>query len=176
MTGFREYLHYAKKLQNLAEDKIQEQENTDWLLIPAVILAWSAIESFVNNRCDDLSSLPRGLFELHEIAFLQEKRLRLEDSGINIGKFSINGKDYQSLENKIFFLLSKMGSQKVSNIKGGTLWQEFISLKEVRDNLIHPRKDIEITLEPKDVKKHIDTAQELIQMISKNIWKKRIMF
>lgn len=176
MREFRDYLRYARKYLSLAEDKIQQQEDAEWLLIPAIILAWSALESFVNNRCDDLSSLPSDMFELHERAFLQEKRLRFEDRGANIGKFVLEGNEYQALENKIFFLLSKMGSHDATNLKGGALWQRFKSFKDVRDSLAHPRRDTEMALTIQVVSGFIETAQELIQAISERIWKTRLDF
>lgn len=176
MRDFRDYLRYARKYLLLAEDKIQEQEDIEWLLIPAIILAWSAMESFVNNRCNDLSSLPSDMFELHERAFLQEKRLCFEDNGTDIGKFVLEGKEYQALENKIFFLLSKMGSHDATNLKGGALWQRFRSFKDDRDRLAHPRRDTEIVLNLQVVSDYIETAQELIQVISERIWKTRLDF
>ena len=101
---FRNYLRNAKKHLALAEEAIQKHEDAEWLLIPSVILAWSAIELFVNNRCSDLNSLPEDMFEMHEKAFLLEKRLRFENKGAKIGKFVLEGNEYQALENKIFFL------------------------------------------------------------------------
>lgn len=176
MRGFRDYLRYARKYLSMAEDAVQNQQNVEWLLIPAIILAWSAIESFVNNRCDDLSSLPSDMFELHERAFLLEKRLRFEDSGADIGKFVLEGNEYQTLESKIFFLLAKMGSRNTTNLKGGELWQRFQTFKDVRDGLVHPRRDKEIDLQTQDVRTYIETAQEVIQVISKRIWKTRLDF
>lgn len=176
MREFRDYLRYANKYLSLAEDKIQHKEDAEWLLIPSIILAWSAIESFVNNRCDDLNYLPSEMFELHERAFLQEKRLRFEDSGANIGKFILEGNEYQTLENKIFFLLVKMGSHDATNIKGGALWQRFKDFKDVRDSLAHPRRDAEINLDIVMVGRFIETAKELIQLISERIWKTRLDF
>ena len=176
MREFRDYLRYARKYLSWAEDKIQQHEDAEWLLIPAIILAWSAMESFVNNRCDDLSSLPNDMFELHERAFLQEKRLRFEDKGADIGKFVLEGNEYQALENKIFFLLSKMGSRDTTNLKSGALWQRFKSFKDARDSLAHPRRDTEIVLNIQVVSSFIETAQELIQVISERIWKTRLDF
>lgn len=69
-----------------------------------------------------------------------------------------------------------MGSQGVNNIKGGELWQRFKSFKDVRDSLVHPRRDREIDIKAHDVKVHIETTQELIQMISEHIWRKRLDF
>ena len=176
MHDFRDYLGYARKYLSLAEDAIQRKEDVEWLLIPAIILAWSAIESFVNNRCDDLNSLPSDMFELHERSFLLEKYLRFVDSGKDIGKFILEGNKYQTIENKIFFLLSKLGAKDATKLKGGTLWQRFEVFKDIRDGLVHPRRDKEINLNPHDIENYIETAQELIQLISVQIWKKNIEF
>ncbi len=173
---FRDYIRYAKKYLLQAEDAIQRKEDAEWLLIPSIILAWSAIESFVNNRCEDLSTLPEDMFELHERAFLLEKRLRFVDGGANIGKFVLEGNEYQALENKIFFLLSKLGSRDATNFKGGALWGKFEDFKSVRNSLVHPRKDDQKDLSPDDVRKYIETSQELIQEISKRIWNKTLNF
>jgi hypothetical protein len=130
----------------------------------------------VNNRCGDLSSLPEDMFEMHERAFLLEKRLRFADSGANIGKFVLEGNEYQAIENKIFFLLSKSGSRDATKLKGGTLWGRFEDFKCVRDSLVHPRRDEQADISPEEVRKHIETSQELIQEISKRIWKKKLDF
>jgi len=171
---FRSYLKNAKRHLVLAEDAIQKNEDAEWLLIPSVILAWSAIELFVNNRCSDLNSLPEDMFELHEKAFLLEKRLRFENKGAKIGKFILEGNEYQALENKILFLLSKLGSRDATKLKGGTLWGRFENFKELRDSLVHPRREKYTKLSPDEVRQHINTATELIQEISKRIWKKKI--
>lgn len=176
MREFRDYLRYARKYLSRADNQSEQKEDIEWLLIPAIILAWSAVESFVNNRCDDLSSLPSGIFELHESAFLQEKRIRFENCGTKIGKFVLEGTEYQTLENKIFFLLSKMGSRDASNLKDGALWNRFKSFKDVRDSLVHPRRGKDIVISIDIVSGFIDTAQELIQVISERIWKTRLEF
>lgn len=173
-SGFREYLRYADKYLNLAEDAISRHEDAEWLLIPAIVLAWSAIECFVNNRCSDLSSVPSDMFQLHERAFLLEKRLHFVDSGTNIGKFVLQGQEYQSLENKIFFLLSKSSSQKATGLKGGTLWNRFQLFKDIRDSLVHPRRDKQPDLCSEDVRSYIETAKDLIQEISLRIWHRRL--
>lgn len=176
MREFRDYLRYARKYLLLANEKAQLMENVDWLLIPAIIMAWSAIEFFVNNRCDDLNSLPNDMFELHEKAFLQEKRLRFVDKGSDTGKFVLEGTEYQALENKIFFLLAKGGSLDAPSLKGGKLWQRFTDFKNVRDSLVHPRRHRESELNPQLVSDFIETAQEIIQTISLQIWNKELEF
>lgn len=171
---FRNYLKYAKKHLSLAEDSVQRHENAESFLIPSVILAWSAIELFVNNRCSDLNSLPEDMFEMHEKAFLLEKRLFFENKGAKIGKFILQGTEYQTLENKIFFLLSKLGTRDATKLKGGVLWGRFEEFKDLRDSLVHPRREKQVELTPDKVRQHIETAKELVQEISKRIWKKKI--
>lgn len=171
---FRDYLAYAKKYLSLAEEAAGRREDSRWLLIPSIVLAWAAIESFVNNRCDDLSSVPQEKFDLHERAFLLERRLRFSDRGAQIGQFVFEGKEYQTLENKIFFLLSKMGARKATGLKGGDLWRRFRKFKDTRDSLLHPKRGKPADLRPQTVRKHVQTAGQLIQEISKRIWKKSV--
>lgn len=171
---FRTYLRYAKKHLGLAEELLEQGKDADIYLIPSVILAWSAIESFVNNRCSDLNSLPEDMFETHERAFLSEKRLTFVDSGTNIGAFTLQGNEYKSLEDKIFFLMAKMGARRATGLKGGTLWTRFTDFKKVRDGLVHPRQGRASDLTPDDVRKHIATSKELIEEISLRIWGKKI--
>lgn len=172
MLTYREYLDYAER-------SLLDASNTrssHWLLIPATILSWSAIESFVNNMLDDFASLPEDIFELHEKAFLLEKRLCFVDHGKNIGQFEIVGREYRKLDNKIFFLLAKCEGQDTKNVKGATLWQEFKDFKDMRDVLVHPRRDKELTITIEKVESFIKTSKSIIQLISKNVWKKEVTF
>ena len=84
------------------------------------------------------------------------------------------GMIHQALENKIFFLLSKLGSKNTTKLKGGTLWARFQAFKEVRDGLVHPRQHEQQDLHPEDVRNHVETAKDLIQEISQRIWKKKL--
>jgi len=176
MLNFRDYLSFAERYILTAEGDYKKSLNIEWLLIPSVILAWTAIESFVNNRLYDYGSLPEKLFELHERAFLLEKKIRFVDSGANLGKFVLEGKDYRRLEDKIFFLIAKFSSKNRDNLKGKNLWQNFLEFKALRDNILHPRtdKDIEINIEL--AKKHLDTSKRTIQLVSEHIWNKKVEF
>lgn len=175
MIDFRDYLEYAEKYLDEAKEKESAIKNLDKFLIPATILAWAAIESLVNNMLDDFSSLHKDTFELHERAFLLEKKIRFVDNGNNIGIFELEGTDYRKIDDKIFFLISKFG--KNLTIKKGTgLWQRFSEFKEVRDNLVHPRRTKEVKLSINNVMNYINTAKELIKLISKNVWGSEVKF
>lgn len=176
MLNFRDYLIFAEKYVNFAESDRRSSTNIEWLLIPSVILSWTAIESFVNNRLFDYGSLPENKFKLHERAFLLEQKIKFIDSGNNIGSFRLEGNDYRRLEDKIFFLISKFSSKEEKNLKGGSLWQNFRELKILRDNILHPRTDKDIDIDIDIVIKHINTSKCIIQLISEHIWGKKVVF
>lgn len=175
MLNFRDYLDYAEKYLRNAQKEI-ESGDIKWLLIPATILAWTAIESFVNNRLDEYGSLPESLFELHERAFLLEKRIMFLDSGDSMGTFSLKGDEYRRLEDKILFLIAKFSTKKELNPKGESLWKNFQDFKVVRDGLLHPKRERQIDLDIKKVETYTATARQIIQLVSEHIWNKKVAF
>ncbi|MDO8886690.1 hypothetical protein [Candidatus Oleimmundimicrobium sp.] len=176
MLNFRDYLNFAERYIRHAEEDGINSSNLEWLLIPSAILAWTAIESFVNNRFFDYGSLPDKKFELHERAFLLEKKIKFIDSGAKSGSFVLEGNEYKRLEDKIFFLISKFSSKKEEDLKGKSLWQNFQEFKTLRDNILHPRTDKDIEIDINKVKKHIDTSKRIIQLISEHLWSKKVEF
>jgi len=173
MLSYREYLEYAERCLGNADNY---DSNSKWFLIPACILAWSAMESFVNNMLDDFASLNQNTFDLHERAFLLEQRLRFVNEGESIGQFILEGKDYRKLEDKIFFLIAKCSGTGLKDVKGKTLWQKFESFKDVRDCLVHPRRNKDILLIKEDIEEFIETSKSIIKLISKNVWKREVIF
>jgi hypothetical protein len=61
-------------------------------------------------------------------------------------------------------------------VKGQTLWQNFESFKDVRDSLVHPRKGKEVSITKEMVDGFIKTSKLIIQLVSKNVWKKEVIF
>ncbi|MBI4640139.1 MAG: DUF4160 domain-containing protein [Candidatus Tectomicrobia bacterium] len=51
------------------------------------------------------------MLQLHERAFLLEKKVKLVDSGDRIGQFILEGTEYNRIEDKIFFLIAKFGGK-----------------------------------------------------------------
>ena len=113
---------------------------------------------------------------MHERAFLLEKKIKFIDSGEKLGSFVLEGNEYKRLEDKIFFLISKFGPQKERDLKGKSLWQNFQEFKTMRDNILHPRADKDIEIDINKVKKHLDTSKSIIQLISKQLWSKKVEF
>jgi len=177
MMNFRDYLYFAEKQVMLAEDQLSKSLDANWALIPATTLAWSAMESFVNNRLDDFATLPESILQLHERAFLLEQKLRLANSGDNLGQFVLEGIEYNRLEDKIFFLIAKFGGQGTRRVKkGDSLWQRFEEFKNTRDALVHPRQDRQASLSVAKAKEFIETSKEIIRLLSENIWNKQVEF
>ena len=173
MIGFRDYVRYAEKQLRIAEKEIENGKSGDPHLIPAVILAWSAIESFVNNRLDEFDSLPAKLFAPHEKAFLIEKHLQFQNEGTQAGEFIIKGNAFKSLSDKILFLMAKQG---VTAKKGTPLWQDFVELRKVRDSLVHPRKGKYKRVTPDLARKCIRISKQVIELISEALAPKKVRF
>ena len=176
MLNFRDYLDFAESYIRDAEKNSTISSNKERLLIPSIILSWTAIESFVNNRLFDYGSLPEEKFELHERAFLLERKLKFIDSGDNLGTFSLEGKEYRRLEDKIFFLIAKFSSKKERDLKEKSLWQDFQEFKTLRDNILHPRTDKDIEININTVRKHLETSKCIIEVISEHLWGKKVEF
>jgi len=177
MFTFRDYIAFAERQLLLADEKERESLEANWLLIPATILAWSAIESFINNRLDDFALLPESVLQLHERAFLVEKRIRLVDGGSKVGQFILEGKEYNRIEDKIFFLIAKFGRYGRRRVKkGDVVWQHFEEFKNTRDALVHPHQNRQVTLSVKKVRQFIATSKEIIQLVSTSVWNKRLRF
>lgn len=176
MLTYRDYLALAEKYLLLAEEQSKTSEYINWLLIPATILAWSAIESFINNMLDDFGSLPQSMFQLHERSFLLETRIKFIDRGNDLGCFTLDGTEYRRLEDKIAFLIAKFGNARQRVRKGDTLWQDFKDFKETRNRLVHPRREKEVTLDIMKARKYISTSKDTIQFVSQHVWKKKIEF
>jgi hypothetical protein len=169
VISFRDYITYAEKQLAIAEREIENGKAGDLYLIPSVILSWSAIESFVNNRLDEFDSLPQGLFDLHEKAFLTEKHLTFQNSGESAGQFTIKGTAHKKLSDKILFLIAKCGG---SVKKGEQPWQDFDDFKEIRDSLIHPRRGKYTVIDADLARRCITISKKVIAFISQALGQK----
>lgn len=173
MLGFREFLDYAERLYEDA----QEPRNTNSAqpyIIGSILSSWMAIESFINNMMEDFASLPADMFTVHERGFLLEKQVKFEISGSKKGKFCLQNKEeFRRLDDKILFLIARFGGSK-SVDKGAHIWQRFEKMKEKRNSLSHPRsnKEVELTLE--DAQEAINVSKEIMQLVSKKVWGKSI--
>lgn len=97
----------------------------------SIVTAFAALEALVNTllvileEADDL--------ELHERAFIQERRVELAESGY----FEIRGQHFRSLEQKIRFLYWRIKGKSIP--KGSAAWRALHDATELRNRLVHPR-------------------------------------
>jgi len=173
MFDYRSYLEFSERYIQQAEDQTFQQQHPEWLLMPSILLSWIAVEFFINNMLDDFSSLPEDMFQLHERAFLLEKKLTFINQGENIGEFVLDQTEYRRLEDKIFFLIAKF-SVKKDNFKGDTLWQNFEKFKDVRNKIMHPRKEIDLQVTIESAKKYLANAKDIIKFVSNHVWGKPV--
>ena len=176
MRDFRDLIFNSEKLIDIAESGSAQFYDEEMLLIPALLILWIAIEVFVNDIIEDFNQVPADLFTLHEKAFLLEKKVRFCDHGDTLGKFIIDpSNEYRSLEDKIFFLISKFGKFD-PGFKGNKLWQDFEKFKEIRNNIVHPKKYSELSLNTDMVKHNNEVTKDIITLIGEHVWKKQIQF
>jgi len=171
---YRELLEDAQWFFEQA-DSAQNAQNKERFSIASILFSFIALESFINNMMSDFTVLPSGLLTPHEQGFLAEKVVELADSGKNAGKFEVTNKQrYQSLEYKIMFLVARFSKDAVD--KGSTLWQRFQKMKDIRDSLTHPRKDVIQVPSSKDASEAISVSKEIIELVSEKVWKKKVQF
>ena len=168
--SFRVFLNYAEKLHGQALEATNHNGAMPYL-IGSVLTSWISLESFVNNMMQDYAALPDGTFSVHESAFLVEKQVLFNRTGTEAGKFSVaKNPEFKRIEDKVLFLIAKFGSGTID--KGGRLWQKFEKVKKKRNSLSHYRRDCDIELTSQDSQEAIELAKELIEFLSKKVWKK----
>jgi len=173
--SYQEILQDSQWFYDQAESAQKNSIIQKRLSIASILFSFMALESFINNMMSDFTILPSGILTPHEQGFLAERVVELADSGGNAGKFEVtNRQRYQSLENKIMFLVARFSRGKVD--KGSTLWQRFQKMKDIRDILTHPRKDTTKVPSPIDAEEAIEVAKDIIQLVSQKVWGKKVQF
>ncbi|MBI2856219.1 MAG: hypothetical protein HYX93_05165 [Chloroflexi bacterium] len=173
--SYQELLSDAEWFCNQAETAKEGSPSEARFSTASILFSFIAIESFINNMMSDFASLPPGMFTPYEQGFLAEKAVDLAESGANAGRFEVtNRKRYWSLETKVMFLVARFSGNTVD--KGSTLWQKFEQAKDVRDLLTHPRKDTDAIPSPADARMTLEVARDIVQLVSWNVWGKKVEF
>jgi hypothetical protein len=168
--SFRAFLSYADKLHSQALGAANHNSAVPYL-IGSILTSWISIESFVNNMMQDYAALPERTFSTHEEGFLKEKRVHFNQSGTYAGTFAVsNNPEFRRIEDKVLFLIAKFGGGKLD--RGGKLWQKFKKVKARRNALSHHRRDSDIELTSQDSQEAMELAKELIEFLSRKVWKK----
>lgn len=125
---FEDYLHDSHEFFKMAQVATNEIESRRYYRA-AVFCAAGAMEAFVNYQADSLEKSEK--LPTHEINFLTDK----------VSTFSVKDglstrTEYHKIDDKIKLILMKF----CPDFDCGTdVWMNFIELKKLRDNLIHPR-------------------------------------
>lgn len=137
----------------------------------SIISSWTALEGWLNCIAHQFGTfLSSGQIELHEKAFLLEKKLELHNGEWKISQSD----DYQRVEDKILFLLNRFGPHRLD--KTDKLWSDFQKIKKIRNGLVHLKtgkleiKDLTISNADLSVK----TVVEILNMLTKKIYKKEL--
>jgi len=176
--SFQQYVRDSEALYDQCCDAFKggNGANGSRCATASVLFSFIAIESFINNMIDDFASLPKDLFTIHEHGLLGESSVQFESSGEKAGQFVLtNRREYKRLEDKILFLIAKFGGGAAVD-KGSNLWQKFERAKQLRDRLTHPRKDETPSPTMEDTKEVLETAKEIIQMVSAKVWGSKVTF
>jgi hypothetical protein len=104
----------------------------------AVFYAAGAMEAFVNYIADSFEKADS--LTQFETAYLNDKALAVNDGKV------IEKQEFHRLEDKIKLLLKKFS---VVFDLGCSSWNDFLKIKKLRDDLIHPRKS-EDTMDVQD--------------------------
>lgn len=164
---FEEYLQDSHNFLSIAEKafKASNEREARRYYRASVFYSAGAIEAFVNYIADSFAKAES--LTAHEIAFLNDRRLVFSiDRGLN------ERTEYHSIDDKLHLLLSKFVPGLDFN--GGT-WSSFMQFKNFRDLLVHPRQaddTTEITEYQKKVKAGLSSIIELMNCVSKGIFKK----
>lgn len=170
--SFRAFLRYADGLHSQAIKAVNHKSAVPYL-IGSILTSWISLESFVNNMMQDYAALPEATFSAHEEGFLKERQVHFNRSGEGAGTFTVGSNaEFRRIEDKVLFLMAKFGSGKLD--KGGRLWQRFEKVKKKRNALSHYRRDSDVELTIQDSQEAMDLVKELIELLSKKIWKKSV--
>jgi len=126
---------FEEYLQDASEFFEEAKKTTDARIArryyrAAVFYTSGAMEAFVNYIADTFEK--GGTFTPHEIAFLTDKNLTFSQKSWTLTEKT----EYHRVEDKIRFLLSKFSPDFDFNNQA---WSSLMSLKDIRDSLIHPR-------------------------------------
>jgi len=136
-----------------------------------IICSWCALEGWLNCITYGFgTSLSNRQIELHEKAFLLEKKLKFNNGVWEIDKVD----NFQKTENKILFLLKRFGPHDIE--KGGKLWFNFKKIEKIRNGLVHAKTgklDIrDLTINNAELA--IKTIIEIMKILNKNIFKSEL--
>lgn len=131
----------------------------------SILASWAGFEAWINKTCTDFANNDNKL-ALLERALLLERRINFEE-----GEFRIsNSIKYESVENKLEFLIARYGKQKLR--KNTLHWNRFKESKKIRDSITHPKVQSQTYVEIVETKENLQVLKHYLKFASKQIYNK----
>lgn len=131
----------------------------------SILASWAGFEAWINKTCVDFANNDNKL-TLLERALLLERRVNFEH-----GVFSIsNSIKYESVENRLEFLIAKYGKQKIR--KNTPQWNRFKESKKIRDSITHPKVQSQTFVDIVEAKDNLHVLKHYLKFASKQIYNK----
>ena len=161
---FEEYLEDSYYFYELAlNSAINNEREARRYYRASTFYASGAMEAFVNYVAEGLSQ--GKPFEIHEIAFLQDKTFTPQR-----GKL-VQQTRYYSIDDKLKFIVVKYDPDY--DFGTNKSWNNFIEFKRFRDLLVHPRQggdEKEVAEYKKQVQSGLSSIIAIMNSVSINVY------
>jgi hypothetical protein len=121
-------------LESARHYRANDEEKCRTYLRACVITSFAALEAYINTLAYVVAEYGDDL-DLHERAFLQERKLELDETG----NFVLRGQRYHRLEDKLRFLHWRSKGVRIDS--KNTTWMAFQAAKDFRDSIVHAKPD-----------------------------------
>ena len=174
MTSNKLY-DYIKVLRESADWYLEKLNNKDHhgidreaLIVSVILNSWCALEAYI-NFITSIAKFAKKLYP-HEKAFLNEMKLRINDNG----EFT-EGREYYPTAIKILFILNRFSSVSPKKFKQTKLWNNIKISEYLRNNLTHPKEDLNFNLINKAKAEFVNnTVGDAIKYLNKKTIKGKI--
>lgn len=153
----------AKRFYELGRDESNDTAKQAYLRA-SLLLSVSSLEAFTNGIVDDFIDRS-DFFDINEIAFLTERRIRLVN-----GQFEIkDGLNMKPLTQRIEIIFAKFNSSKLD--KTDIWWSDLKSGIKLRNKLVHPKE--KTNLNDKQILDLINAVLECVNNIFLAVYKRK---
>lgn len=158
----KELLEESKRFLEKAQSRDESEEGRKAYLHAALVLGFSALESYVNGIADEM--LLRKELTVLERSILDEKEISFDD-----GEFKLTSKlKIYRLEDRINFLYKKYAGEPINTTE--SWWSDLKSGLKLRNEIAHPKSSPIINLDntEKALKAIIKTIDALFVAVYKD--------
>lgn len=167
-----DYIRVLRESAGWYMDRLNEKDyqgiDREALIVSVILNSWCSLEGYI-NFITSIAKCAKKLYP-HEKAFLNEKKLRVNDNG----EFT-EGREYYPTATKILFILNRFSSVSPNKFKQTILWNNIKISEDIRNILTHPKEDLNFSLINKSKAEFVNnTVREAINYLNKKTLKGRI--